>query len=215
MQTTVQVTFSLEIASMRLTPAFKTSGLQLKPTSKVVSMRFAPSQDLQPPMNLQVTFEVGRIDLSNGSIGAMRLSPSLQQTPAIRNSSAFAISGSEFVSGSGGAPVQLTPHHQDQASVHLTAEFQIGGIEFTPLFEISTIVLNATSRRVSIQLPGPGPVEGAPIFEIENVQLGPGNELGLIQVAVGEPGGGSSPVQQHGWNFTIGDHGQEHRVPVG
>ena len=215
MQTNVQVTFSLEIASMRLTPAFKTSGLQLKPTSKVVSMRFAPSQDLQPPMNLQVTFEVGRIDLSNGSIGAMRLSPSLQQTPAIRNSSAFAISGSEFVSGSGGAPVQLTPHHQDQASVHLTAEFQIGGIEFTPLFEISTIVLNATSRRVSIQLPGPGPVEGAPIFEIENVQLGPGNELGLIQVAVGEPGGGSSPVQQHGWNFTIGDHGQEHRVPVG
>jgi predicted Zn-dependent protease len=214
MHTTVQVTFSLEIASMRLTPAFKTSGLQLKPTSKVVSMRFAPSQDLQPPMNLQVTFEVGRIDLSNGSIGTVRLSPSLQQTPAIRNSSAFAISGSEFVSGSGGAPVQLTPHQQDQASVHLTAEFQIGGIEFTPLFEISTILLNATSRRVLIQLPGPGPVEGAPIFEIENVQLGPGNELGLIQVAVGEPGGGSSPVQ-HGWNFTIGDHGQEHRVPVG
>ncbi len=214
MPTTVQVTFSLEIASMRLTPAFKTSGLQLKPTSKVVSMRFAPSQDLQPPMNLQVTFEAGRIDLSNGSIGAVRLSPSLQQKPAVRNSSAFAISGSEFVSGSGGAPVHLTPHHQDQASVHLTAEFQIGGIEFTPLFEISTIVLNAVSRRVSIQLPGPGSVEGAPIFEIENVQLGPGNELGLIQVAVGEPSGGSSPVQ-HGWNFTIGDHGQEHRVPVG
>jgi hypothetical protein len=214
MQTTVQLTFSLEIVSMRLTPAFKTSGLQLKPTSKVVTMRFAPSQDLQPPMNLQVTFEVGRIDLSNGTIGVVRLSPSSQQTPAIRNSSGFAVSGFEFVSNSSGAPMQLTPLHQEQASVHLTAEFQIAGIEFTPLFEISAIVLNATSRRVVMRLPGPGPAEVAPIFEIENVQLGPGNELGLIQVIVGEPAGGNPPLQ-HSWNFNVGDHGQEHRMPIG
>lgn len=214
MQTTVQVTFSLEIVSMRLTPAFKTYGLQLRPTSKVVTMRFAPSQDLQSPINLQVTFEVGKIDLSNGTIGVVRLSPSSQQTPAIRNSSTFAISGLEFVSNSGGAPVQLTPLHEGQATVHLTAEFQISGIEFTPLFEISAIVLNATSRRVAMRFPGPGPAEVAPTFEIENVQLGPGNELGLIQVTVGEPAGGN-PTLQHSWNFNVGDRGQEQRMPVG
>jgi tetratricopeptide (TPR) repeat protein len=193
MHTAVQLTFSLEIASMQLTPTFKMSGLQLKPTSKVVSMRLAPSQDPQPPMNLQVTFEVARIDLSNGSIGTIRLSPSAQQKPAVLTSSSFAISGLELVAGSGSAPVQLTPSHQEQASVHLTAEFQIAAIEFTPLFEISTIVLNSTSRKVSMQLPGTGPssIEGAPVFEIENVQLGAGNELGLIQVTPGGPNRGA------------------------
>jgi Flp pilus assembly protein TadD len=187
MHTAVQLTFSLEIASMQLTPTFKMSGLQLKPTSKVVSMRLAPSQDPQPPMNLQVTFEVARIDLSGGAIGSVRLAPSAQQKPAVLNSPSFAISGLELVAGSGAAPVQLTPSHQEQASVHLTAEFQIAAIEFTPLFEIAAIVLNSTSRKVSMQLPGSGPtsIDSAPVFEIENVQLGPGNELGLVQVTPG------------------------------
>jgi hypothetical protein len=174
---------------MQLTPTFKMSGLQLKPMSKIVSMRLAPSQDPQPPMNLQVTFEVAKIELSNGSIGTIRLTPSAQQKPALITSPSFAISGLELVAGSGAAPVQLTPSHQEQASVQLTAAFQIAAIEFTPLFEISTIVLNATSKKVSMQLPGSGPssIDNAPVFEIESVQLTGGNDLGLIQVAPGGP----------------------------
>ncbi len=193
MHTAVQLTFSLEIASMQLTPTFKMSGLQLKPMSKVVSMRIAPSQDPQPPMNLQVTFEVSRIDLSNGGIGSIRLTPSAQQKPAVITSPSFAISGLELVAGSGAGPVQLTPSHQEQASVQLTAEFQIAAIEFTPSFEIATIVLNSTSRRVLMQLPGAGPssIDNAPIFEMENVQVSEGGrELGLIQVTPG----GSRPA---------------------
>ncbi|MEP6975835.1 MAG: hypothetical protein ABI897_10290 [Spartobacteria bacterium] len=187
MHTAVQLTFSLEIASMQLTPTFKMSGLQLKPTSKVVSMRLAPSQNPQPPMNLQVTFEVAKIELNNGAIGTVRLAPSSQQKPAVLTSPSFAISGLELVAGSGAAPVQLTPSHQEQASVQLTAEFQIAAIEFTPFFEIAHIVLTSTSKKVSMQLPGSGPstIDGAPVFEVENVQLGAGDELGLIQVAPG------------------------------
>jgi hypothetical protein len=157
MHTAVQLTFSLEIASMQLTPTFKMSGLQLKPTSKVVSMRLAPSQDPQPPMNLQVTFEVAKIDLAGGTIGTIRLVPSGREKPAVLTSPSFAISGLELVSGAGSAPVQLTPSHQEQASVHLTAHFQIAAIEFTPLFEIASIVLNASTRNVFMQLPGSGP----------------------------------------------------------
>ncbi len=188
MHTAVQLTFALEIASMQLTPTFKMSGLQLKPMSKVVSMRLAPSQDPQPPMNLQVTFEVAKIDLADGSIGTIRLTPSAQQKPALITSPSFAISGLELMAGSGAAPVQVTPSHQEQASVQLTAEFQIAAIEFTPLFEISTIVLTSTSKKVSMQLPGAGPssIDSAPVFQIENVQVGGGgSELGLIQVTPG------------------------------
>jgi hypothetical protein len=184
MHTAVQLTFSLEIASMQLTPTFKMSGLQLKPMSKVVSMRLAPSQDPQPPMNLQVTFEVAKIELSGGSIGTVRLAPSLQEKPAALSSPSFAISGLELVAGAGTAPVQLTPSHQEQASVLLTAHFQIAAIEFSPLFEIAAIVLNSTSKHVSMQLPGSGPssIDNAPVFQIENVQLGGSAELGTIQV---------------------------------
>lgn len=184
MHTAVQLTFSLEIASMQLTPTFKMSGLQLKPTSKVVSMRLAPSQQPQPPMNLQVTFEVANIQLSGGTIGTIRLAPSVQEKPAVLTSPSFAISGLELMTTAGSAPVQVTPSHQEQASVHLTAEFQIAAIEFSPLFEITAIVLNSTSKNVSMQLPGSGPssIDGAPIFEIENVQLGGNSELATIQV---------------------------------
>ncbi len=189
MHTAVQLTFSLEIASMQLTPTFKMSGLQLKPTSKVVSMRLAPSQDPQPPMNLQVTFEVAKIDLAGGTIGTVRLAPSAREKPAVLSSPSFAISGLELVPGAGAGPVQLTPSHQEQASVHLTAHFQIAAIEFTPLFEIASIVLNATTRNVFMQLPGSGPtsIDNAPVFQIENVQLN-GSDLGMIQVI---PGPGS------------------------
>ncbi|MDQ3117928.1 MAG: tetratricopeptide repeat protein [Verrucomicrobiota bacterium] len=188
MRTAVQLTFSLEIASMQLTPTFEVSGLQLKPTSKVVSMRLARSQDPQPPINLQVAFEVAKIELINGAIATVRLAPSAQQKPAVLTSPSFAVSGLKLVSGQGAAPVQLTPSHQEQASVHLTAEFQIAAIEFTPLFEIETIVLNSTSKKVSMQLPGSGPssIDTAPVFEVSSVQLGAGNELGLIQVTPGQ-----------------------------
>jgi hypothetical protein len=137
-------------------------------------------------MNLQVTFEVAKIDLSGGAIGTVRLAPSVREKPAILSSPEFAISGLELVAGSGGAPLQLTPSHQEQASVHLTAHFKIAAIEFTPLFEIAAIVLNSTSKNVVMQLPGSGPtsIDNAPAFQIENVRLN-GSDIEMIEVAPG------------------------------
>ena len=57
-------------------------------------------------------------------------------------------------------------------------------MEFSPSFEIASIVLNATSKSVNVQLPGSGPsaVEGAPVFEITNVQLAGNGEIGMLQL---------------------------------
>src|SRR5947207_5250488 len=89
MQTSVQLTFSFEIASMQLTPAFKMGALQLRPTSKIVTMRLAPSQSPQPAMNLQVNFEIAKIQPSGGGLGSVRLTPSQQQRPAAVGSPSF------------------------------------------------------------------------------------------------------------------------------
>ncbi len=184
MQTAVQLTFSFEIASLQLTPTFKMGALQLKPTSKIVTMRLAPSQQPQPAMNLQVTFEISNVQASGGGIGQIRLTPSQQQRPSVITSPAFNIAGLQLLSGSDSGAVQLTPSQQGQASVHVTGRFQIATVEFSPSFEIASLVLNSTSKSVSVQLPGSGPsaVEGAPVFDIANVQVTGNGEIGMMQL---------------------------------
>ena len=188
-QSAVQITFSFEIASMQLTSAFKMGALQLKPISKVVAMRLAPSQHPQPAMNLQVTFEVSSVQLAGNALGTIRLTPSQQQKPSVITTPSFAIAGLQLVSGSESAPVQLTPSQQGQTSVHVTAAFQIATVEFSPSFEIASLILNSTSKRVSVQLPGAGPsaIEGAPIFEMTNVQLTGNGDIGMVQLSPSAP----------------------------
>ena len=184
MQTAVQLTFSFEIASLQLTPSFKMGALQLKPTSKIVTMRLAPSQQPQPAMNLQVTFEIATVQAAGGGIGQIRLTPSQQQRPSVISSPTFNIAGLQLLSGAESGAVQLTPSQQGSASVHVTGRFQIATVEFSPSFEIASLVLNATSKSVSVQLPGAGPsaVEGAPVFDIANVQITGNGEIGMMQL---------------------------------
>ncbi len=184
MHTAVQLTFSFEIASMQLSPSFKMGALQLKPTSKVVTMRLAPSQQPQPAMNLQVTFEIASVQLAGNAIGMIRLTPSQQQRPGVISSPAFSVAGLQLLAGADTGAVQITPSQQGQASVHVTGRFQIATVEFSPSFEIASIVLNSTSKNVSVQLPGAGPsaVEGAPVFEVSNVQLAGNGEIAIMQL---------------------------------
>jgi len=183
MQTTVQLTFAFEIASMQLTPAFKMGALQLRPSSKLVTMRLAPSQHPQPAMNLQVNFEIAKIQPSGGALGNVRLTPSQQQRPTFTGSPSFTVAGLQLVSDFAAAPLQLTPSQQGQASVHVTVPFQIATVEFSPSFEIASIVLNSSSKQVTVQLPGTAaPAEGAPMFEIANLQLTGSGEVGMMQL---------------------------------
>jgi hypothetical protein len=190
MQTAVQLTFAFEIASMQLTPTFKMGALQLRPASKVVTMRLAGSAP-QPAMNLQVTFEIARIQPAGGTLGSVRLTPSQQQRPTVVGSPSFTVGGLHLVSDFAAAPLQLTPSQQGQAAVHVVAPFQIATVEFSPSFEISSIVLNSNSKQVSVQMPtaGGAAVEGAPMFEIANLQLTGSGEIGMMQLNLMGQGG--------------------------
>ena len=183
MQTSVHLTFAFEIASMQLTPTFKMGALQLRPASKVVTMRLAGVSP-QPAMNLQVTFEIARIQPAGGTLGSVRLTPSQQQRPTVVGSPSFTVGGLHLVSDFAAAPLQLTPSQQGQAAVHVVAPFQIATVEFSPSFEISSIVLNSNSKQVSVQLPtaAGAAVEGAPVFEIANLQLSGSGEIAMMQL---------------------------------
>jgi len=183
-QTSVQLTFSFEIAAMQLTPTFKMGVLQVRPTSKIVSMRLAPSQQPQSSMNFQVSFEIAKIQPAGGALGRIRMTPAQDQKPATTGFPSFGVDGLQLVPNVEATPVQLTTSQQGQATVFVTVPFQITTIEFSPSLEIAAVVLNSNSKQVLVQLPGAGPIpgEGAPAFEIMNLQLNEGGEIAMMQL---------------------------------
>ena len=184
MQTSVQLTFSFEIAAMQLTPSFKMGVLKVRPVSKLVTMRLPSPQRAQSALNLQVAFEVVKIQPVAGALGTIRAVPSQQQRPTMAGMPSFAVAGLQVVPNSETAPVQVTPSQQGRASVFITVPFQISTLEFSPSLEIASVILNSNSKQVVVQLPGagPGPAEGAPMFEIANLELSESGEIAMMQL---------------------------------
>jgi tetratricopeptide (TPR) repeat protein len=184
MQTSVQLTFSFEIAAMQLTSSFKMGALKVRPISKLVTMRLPSPQQPQSALNLQVSFEVAKIQPASGVLGTIRMVPSQQQRPTPGGSPSFAVAGLQVVPNSETAPVQLTPSRQGRASVLITVPFQITTLEFAPSLEIASVILNSNSKQVAVQLPGAGPTpaEGAPMFEIANLEINEGGDIGMMHL---------------------------------
>jgi len=184
MQTSVQLTFSFEIAAMQLTPSFKMGALKVRPISKLVTMRLPSPQQPQSALNLQVSFEVAKIQPTSGALGTIRMVPSQQQRPTPGGLPSFAVAGLQVMPNSETAPVQLTPSRQGRASVLVTVPFQITTLEFAPSLEIASVILNSNSKQVAVQLPGagPSPADGAPMFEIANLELGEGGEISMMHL---------------------------------
>jgi Flp pilus assembly protein TadD len=183
MQTSVQLTFSFEIAAVQLTSSFKMGVLKVRPISKLVTMRLPASQQPQLGVNLQVSFEIAKVQPLGGALGTIRMIPS-QQRPTTTGSSSFSVAGLQVVPNFETAPVQLTPSQQGRASVFVTVPFQITTIEFSPSLEIAAVVLNSNSKQVRVQLPGAGPnqSEGPAMFEIANLELNESGDIGTMQL---------------------------------
>jgi hypothetical protein len=184
MQTSVQLTFSFEIAAMQLTPTFKIGVLQVKPISKIVTIRLAPSQQAQ----LEVSFEIVKIQPVGETLGTIRVTPSQQQRRII-GSPSFAAAGLQFASNAEATGFQVMPSQHAQAAVFVTIPCQITTIEFSPLLEIASVVLNSSSKQVLVHLAGagPSPVDRPLVFEIADLQLSEGGDAGMIQLNRPEP----------------------------
>jgi hypothetical protein len=169
---------------MQLTPSFKMGALKVRPISKLVTMRLPSAQQPQSALNLQVSFEVAKIQPTSGALGTIRMVPSQQQRPTPGGLPSFAVAGLQVMPNSETAPVQLTPSRQGRASVLVTVPFQITTLEFAPSLEIASVILNSNSKQVAVQLPGagPSPADGAPMFEIANLELGEGGEIGMMHL---------------------------------
>jgi hypothetical protein len=158
--------------------------LKVRPISKLVTMRLPSPQRAQSALNLQVAFEIVKIQPVAGAIGTIRVVPSQQQRPTLTGMPSIAVSGLQIIPNSETAPVQLTPSPQGRASVFVTVPFQISTLEFSPSLEIASVILNSNSKQVIVQLPGagPSPAEGAPMFEIANLELNESGDIAMVQL---------------------------------
>jgi hypothetical protein len=179
MQTSVHLAFSFEVAAMQLTPTFKIGVLQVRPISKFVTMRLAPSQQAQ----LEVSFEIAKIQPVGKTLGTIRVTPSQQQKP-IMGSPSFMAAGLQLVPNGEARPVQFVPSQQGQSAVLVAVPCQITTIEFSPLLEIACVVLNSSSKQVLVQLAcaGLSPADGPLAFEIADLQLSEGGNVDMIQL---------------------------------
>src|SRR5437870_11347711 len=178
--TPVQLTFSFEIVSVQLTPTFKVRTLQVRPASKLVTMRLASSQRSQPQIHPQVAFEVAKIEPADSGLGTVRLIKStrqrqqLAQQPVDIALPSFEVTALQPISSSDAAAmVQLAPSEPGKAHVQVTADFQMAEVEFSTCFEITGVVLNSTSRQVSVQLAGAdlSAIDRAPVFNVAILRL--------------------------------------------
>jgi len=182
--TSVHVTFSFEITAVQLRPTFEMGALTVRPASRLVTMRLAPHLHSQPTKNLQVSFEAAKIQPVGGTLGTLRMLPSDQQRPVANGSRSFAPAGLQVVPNFEATPVQLAPSQPAQATVFVTVPCEISIVEFSALFEIASVILNSSSKRVFVQLPGtrPGGEGGARVFEIANLELTESGEISTMQL---------------------------------
>ena len=94
------------------------------------------------------------------------------------------VAGLQLVPNVEATPVQLTPSQHGEAAVFVTVPCQISRIEFSPLLEIASVVLDSSSKQVLVQLPGAGlsPADGPQAFEIADLQLSERGDAGMIQL---------------------------------
>jgi len=180
----VQVTFSFEITGVQLTPTFEMGALTVRPASRLVTVRLDLHPQSQPTKDLHVSFEAAKIQPVRGTLGTLRMLPSQKQTPVANGSHSFALAGLQVVPNFKAAPVQLTPSNPAQATVFVTVPCEISLVEFSPLFEIASVIFNSSSKRVFLQLPGtrPGGEEGTRVCEIANLEITESGEISTMQL---------------------------------
>jgi len=193
--TSVQVTFSFEITAVQLTPTFEMDALTVRPASRLVTMRLAPHLQSQPIKDLQVSFEAAKIQPVGGTLGTLRMLPSEQQRPVANSWHSFAPAGLQLVPNFKAGTGQLTPSHPAQATVFVTVPCEISTVEFSPLFEIASVIFNSSSKRVFVQLPGtpPGGEEGTRVCEIANLEISESGQISTMQLKLLGPADPSVP----------------------
>jgi hypothetical protein len=140
----------LEVTSLQLTPSLRMGTVRARPSSQTVSLQVS-SPGLQaalPPTG----FQLGPIDLDrNGRISVIRLRPSVQPFTPLPTRNSFQIGGVSLVPFNSHERVQLTPAAAPMR-MQLVAHLETAGVELSPSFQISHLILRNRHNHVRVSL---------------------------------------------------------------
>jgi hypothetical protein len=168
----------LDVLSMQFTPQLQMGTIRAKPSSFTVSLHLPSS--VRDSMPVETGFELGRTELdTNGHIATMRLIPTLRPFQPAKTRNAFEIGDVSVVDGDRRDRVQLTPTVTAPMTMQLLAHLDLGGVELSPTFQVTQVILKWRGGRVRVTLSSKataGDLQSA-AFEIAVVQLDPNGRI--------------------------------------
>ena len=141
----------LEVVSVQLTPELRMGAIRAKPSSGEVSLHIlSPNVQAGIP---QTGFKLGEVSLDGkGRIATMRLVPTMTPFKAAPTQNALQIGGVSVVPIDSTSRVQLTPGAGTPMTLQLLAQLDLAGVELSPTFQVSQIVLKDRGRPIRVTL---------------------------------------------------------------
>jgi DNA-binding response OmpR family regulator len=141
----------LDVLSVQLTPDFQMGSIRARPSSLEVSLHAA-----SPAMRAALPergFQLGPIGLDDhGRIVSLRLIPTGEPFRAAPTQNGFEIGGVSVVPVDSARRVQLTPAVDSRMTMHLLANLELAGVELSPTFQVSQLLLKNRSSIVRVTL---------------------------------------------------------------
>lgn len=162
----------LDVVSVQLTPELRMGSIRAKPSSTEVSLHvLSPGMRGKLP---QTGFQLGQVNLDGkGRIATMRLIPTQAPIKITPTQNSFQIGAVSVVPINSTARMQLTPTPGAPMTLQLFAHLELAGVELSPTFQISQIVLKDRGRpiRVTMNSPAGGQEENGTACEAVSVRL--------------------------------------------
>ena len=141
----------LDVVSVQLTPELRMGSIRARPSSLEVSLHVA-SPEIQAALPT-TGFQLGRVGLDeNGRITTLRLIPRREPFKAAQTRNALQIGGVAVIPIDSTTRVQLTPTADCRMTMHLFAHLELAGVELSPTFQVSQLVLKNRSNTVQVTL---------------------------------------------------------------
>ncbi len=141
----------LDVLSMQFTPQLQMGTIRAKPSSLTVSLHL-PST-VRDSLPIETGFQLAKAELDdNGHIATMRLVPTLKPFQAAKTRNALEIGEVAVVDGEKRDRVELTPIVTTPMTMQLLARLDLSGVELSPTFQVSQIVLKWRSSKVRVTL---------------------------------------------------------------
>ena len=178
-QAELNVTFSLDVAVVELTPLLRLDAIRLVPFNRTVALQISEPNE-PTSARLEASFHLGPLRLGDdGRIECARLTPTRQPGRPSAAANSLAIKSIGFQPGNSHRNLQFVAAPQESMRVQLTVPFEFVRVELSPRFELEAIFARARGTQVLLRNGGAGP--GA-LFELAEVELDASGELRALLV---------------------------------